>query len=73
MACLSRMLDKNIINISYLKENRHQDEQELLKPFLKQINYGKIQHKMVCVPPWIATEGELEEAVRNLRTMQEIK
>lgn len=73
MACLSRILDKNIINISYLKENRHQDEQELIKPFLKQINYGKIQHKMVCVPPWIATEGELEEAARNLRAMQKIE
>lgn len=73
MACLSKFLDKNIRNISYLKENRHQEEQELIKPFLKQINYAKIEHKMVCVPPWIATEGQLEEAARNLRTMQEIK
>lgn len=73
MACLSKMLDKNISNISYLKENRHQEEQELMKPFLRQINYGKIEHKMVCVPPWIVTEGQLEEAARNLRTMQEIE
>lgn len=71
MSCLSRMFDKCITNIKYLKENRHQDEQQLMAPFLKNINYGMIEHKMVCVPPWIATEAELEEAARNNRTMQE--
>jgi len=71
MACMSKLLDKNINSIGYIKENRHQDEQELMKPFLSNIQYGKIEHKMVCVPPWIVTEAELEQAIRNSRTMQE--
>jgi deoxycytidylate deaminase len=71
MACMSKLLDKNINSISYIKENRHQDEQELMKPFLSNIQYGKIEHKMVCVPPWIVTEAELEETIRNRRTLQE--
>lgn len=65
MSCLSRLFDKSITNIKYIKENRHQEEQALIQPFLKNINYGKIEHKMVCVPPWIASEAELEEALRN--------
>lgn len=73
MSCLSRLLDKKMLNIKYLTENRHQDEQELIKPFMKNINYGKISHKMVCVPPWIAKEAELEEAARNIRTLQKVE
>lgn len=69
MACLSSLLDKRITNIKYIKENRHQDEQEMIKPFLKNINYGKIEHKMVCIPPWLLTEAELEEVIRNNRAM----
>jgi deoxycytidylate deaminase len=71
MACMTKLLDKNINSIGYIKENRHQDEQEIMKPFLSNIQYGKIEHKMVCVPPWIVTEAELEQAVRNRQTLQE--
>lgn len=71
MACMSTLLDKNVNHISFVKENRHQEEQDLMRPFLTNIRYGKIEHKMVCVPPWIATEAELEEVIKNNRTLQE--
>lgn len=59
MNCLSRLLEAGYTDIQWAQDNRHQEEQELMKPFLGIIKYSKnVDGLHLQVPSWILKENE---------------
>jgi deoxycytidylate deaminase len=68
MNCVSSLMEEPFVSISWLEYNRHQEEQEVMKPFMyKERYFLGSPEQMIQVPKWIATTDELEEAGRRLR------
>lgn len=61
MECLKALLARGFVDIQWKEDNRHQDEQELMRPFLHIIRYKKNAEGLhLQVPSWIASPYELK-------------
>lgn len=65
MNCLSSLLDAGFTDIQWAEPNRHQEEQQLIKPFISsEIKYNELKSGlMLQVPSWIVSEYELRQDI----------
>lgn len=62
MDCLKSLIHAGFTTIEWKEDNRHQHEQEIMKPFLNIMKYRKNEEGLFLqVPTWIANEQELNK------------
>lgn len=66
MNCLNQIIDSGFTDVQWIEDNRHQDEQELIAPYMSVIKYEKNAEGFTLqVPPWIVERNKIEEIIRN--------
>lgn len=68
MNCVKVLLEAGFKDVQWQVENRHQEEQELMSPFISVIKYQQNKQGVhLQVPPWLCKESEIAETVRASR------